>query len=132
VIISKKVYQNERGPVTLLVDGTHCGYRYLAVSCGEYPLCYICIPKEKTINMNDIRCHGGVTYDKKTLHWLKEITVMPIAYEPGFWIGWDYAHVSDYVSFWPGDRGTKYTSEELEQDCIEAINSIVEMIGENT
>ena len=114
----------------LLAEGNYKGFYYTAISLGSHPCCYICIPSGRPIAVDSINCHYGVTYHKEYLHCSDLIDQSLIDYDEGWWIGWDYAHLYDYIYISelprePRDYEKTYTSEELEEDCKKAIDSIL-------
>ncbi len=52
----------------------------------------------------------------------------------GPWIGWDYAHLGDYVAYPDiaetslfGEMGHKWTVSEIRQECISVIEQLLKM-----
>lgn len=129
MIKDNKVYGNE---TKLLAEGIYKTFPYVVVSLGSHPCSYVYIPSGKAIDIDGINCHCGVTYNGRHLPRWNELMESPIKMEQkGFWIGWDYNHAgdfhySDYFNWTePRDYEKAWTSEELEKECFEAIDSII-------
>ena len=106
-----------------LVEGEYKGHRYLAVNNGICPCCYVSIPNGKTIDVDDISCHGGVT-------WHKDYLPGEAPDGKNHWIGWDYAHLYDYISQYrdPHPYEKLWCSAELERDCLNVIDQLEETV----
>lgn len=102
-----------------LVEGEYKGHKYLAVNNGTHPCCYVSIPNGRAINDDDILCHGRITWHKDRL---------PEEKPDGnnHWIGWDYAHLFDYISPWrdPLPDEKLWNSAELERACLAVIDQL--------
>jgi hypothetical protein len=116
-------YQEDR-KMEILQDEKYKGYRYIILSLGTHPTAYIEIPKGHNLYGQDyddidINVHGGLTYARHQL--------MGIDGE-NWYIGWDYAHAGDYYGGNIITRSTdkKWTTEEIEDECKEAINQIID------
>ena len=110
------------------------GYEYVVISLGTHPCCYFRIPsgdkysKYKDCDYDDIPLdvHGGITFKSDRLN-----TAEGFLY--GCWIGWDYAHLGDYIEYTEelkkfNERdGKKWTTEELIRDCKDAIDQFIEL-----
>ena len=117
----------------VLVNRKYKGYEYAIITLGSHPCSYILLPeghKYHGIDYDEIplRCHGGLTYSND--HLLKR-SHGNLA-ENGEWvIGWDYAHLGDFLSFSEhliggGMEGHKWTLQELVDEMEEAITNLVE------
>ena len=114
MFIDKMEYGTERIR-KVIATGCHKGHQYVVMSQGTHPCCYVAFPNGKAVNTDLIDCHGGVTYTKDHLPGDTPISGV-------YWIGWDYAHTGDWIWFDPW--GKKWTTEELEAECIAAIDSV--------
>ena len=80
----------------ILYENYYKDYHFCIVSYGAYPCAYVEIPHshhyyEKDYTKIYMECHGGLTFSSDELWFIKN------SYD-GWWIGWDYAHLNDYVS----------------------------------
>ena len=66
----------------------------------------------------DIRCHYGLTYSRDYL------ISKDLIKEDVWVIGWDYAHLGDYLPYDFSDDGHKYTLDELEYEVKEVIKQL--------
>lgn len=100
--------------------GGYKGYSYEIVSYGTHPCAYVEIPRNhRLFNIRyvdikgDIDVHGGITYsgDKyENLSW---------------WIGWDYAHIGDFMSFERyGQVGKQWQLSEIRDEVFNVINQL--------
>lgn len=112
----------------LIAEGTHANLKYYIYSMGSHPCAYVEVTGTPYAGMdylddnlvNNLICHGGITYSEGNLHDLDT---------KGHWyLGWDYAHFRD----WYGDdpllnlNHKKWTVEEIAQECCNVINQIIE------
>ena len=123
--MQKMKYQPERTYV-VLDKGEFKGFEYKIISYGTHPCCYVAIPEghnfyNKHYEDIDIECHGGVTYSEKE--------------EDGkYWVGWDYAHLGDYVGIYEMDilkdyihlhtNEKKWMTKELKEEVEEFIEKL--------
>lgn len=130
------IYTGDFKPEILYTD-IYKGYTYYVVSYGTHPCGYVEIPEgHPYYNVHydnlDIRCHGGLTFNDK-------LAFEGIAYGK-YCIGWDYAHVGDYVYY--GDKVSfnfmehfrecdKYTTDEIIDDCKYVIDQIIDNLDES-
>lgn len=99
--------------------GGYKGFSYEIVSYRTHPCAYVEIPKNhRLFNVSykdikeDIDVHGGITYsgDKyENLSW---------------WIGWDYAHAGDYMSFKHVQVGKQWQLSEIRAEVFNVINQL--------
>ena len=125
------VYKRTHSCIDVLAVGEVGGHKYVVVSYGDHPCAYVSVPKGSAINISDVYCHGGVTYeDKKLPH--KELEELFDDVKDSWWIGWDYAHWNDYSGLLEEEsRGVfgnmkKWTTDEIEEECLNVIGQIVE------
>lgn len=120
----------------IIAYGIYKGVQYAVVNFrGSHPCGYVNIGGHKSeLEVNGlfskfgtelfdwIDCHGGITYARPYLE----------SFDGGFWIGWDYAHLNDYVygiaSWFYNAR--KYTVNEIVSECKIVIDQIVEKLDE--
>lgn len=125
----------EKGEI--LYQGIYKNIFFDVVNLGTHPCCYVFLPKEhKLYNMDycDIEeisdvaiAHGGLTYSRDYL--LADPDMK------GYWVvGWDYAHYDDYVGYYSedfmckcGENFKKWTTEEMIEDCKNAIDRLNEI-----
>ena len=119
----------------LLFNDIFKGYHYYILNLGTHPTAYIEIPKTSSLYKKDydeisnIEVHGGFTYAKEYLY-ISENTKM----NDSWFIGWDYAHLYDYVCHYIPifeDQGKKWTTEEIIKECHCVINQIIDKVGES-
>lgn len=119
---NKKIYYGKRIKPTVLENNTFKGYEYFIITMGTHPCCYVLLPeghKYHSIKHDEIpyRCHGGLTYSKS--EFLKDTV------HNGEWvIGWDYAHLGDYISRETPSEGHKWSFSELKKETEEFIANI--------
>ena len=106
----------------VLDDSEYKGSRYVILSLGTHPCCYVRMPEQinkKGFDLGKISCHGGITYSENYLNAENK--------EKGWWIGWDYAHSGDCL----GDDtyGRRWRTEELIRHCEEVIDEICEELA---
>ena len=114
------IYKNTRER-TILMDSEYDGVRYVIISYGTHPCCYVKMPKaKKDFDFTEINCHGGITYSEKHLF-------LDDRKENGWWIGWDYAHDCDRYGEDIMD-GISYSTDELSNECRYVIKQIKETL----
>lgn len=124
--MKEMVYSDDECWVEDLDKGKYLGYHYLVRSYGTHPCCYISIPNGEAIDTVSLPCHGGVTYCEDVYPYQEEAT------DGFYWIGWDYAHAGDYQVYSYANRGKKWTTEELVQDCKDVIEAVDEILAERS
>lgn len=106
----------------VIAEGTYMGIPFKIINnTGCYPVAYIQVKEEKEYGLDydsyNYRCHGGLTFA------CYESKLLP--YEKGkVWLGWDYSHYGDFVSYGPG--GKKWTTIEILNQVIDAIDFYIE------
>ena len=95
--MKQMIYKPNR-ETEILEEGTYKDIHFIIVSYGTHPCAYIEIPdSHKLYNVDymdshrefDFGVHGGIT-------WSGPLSKV-IPNKPGFYYGWDYAHVDDYM-----------------------------------
>ena len=131
-MVYKNYMENGQEVIDMLDEGIYKGFHYAIVSYGIYPCAYIEIPEgHKLYDVSDknelanIDCHGGITY----------VCIAGIIklgnenHRNGHWIGWDYAHYTDYCysPFGLGllDKGKKWTPKEIFEDVKNVIEQLI-------
>lgn len=118
--IEEMVYDPTIEKVVLLANGTYKDFEYFIVNHGgEYPLAYIMVPDDLKINCEEYEKipadspHGGLTFgcENDIPPMLEEINGVT----KGNYLGWDYAHLGDYLGFYEPDGfySKKWTTEEI-------------------
>lgn len=112
-------------PITrVLASGEEAGYSWYVISRGTHPTAYVKLPRvAEAFSMDDISCHGGITYVNSSLKVGGGVSV------DGFWIGWDYAHACDFSGYFPGSGGKKWTTEEIVSDVKDVIKQLIVLYG---
>ncbi len=108
----------------ILATGYCFGLLYFILNLGFHPTAYIKVPDDIEINYDDIDVHGGITYYGDHL-WVTENEKLE-----GKFIGWDYAHLGDYVGFarlfptvWK-ETEKKWTTKEIYEEVRHACYQI--------
>lgn len=126
--IEEMVYLAKRINPKRIAEGTHKNLKYYVLSLGTHPCAYIDVTDTKLCGVDyrniDVKCHYGLTYSSSKLATVDE---------SGWFIGWDYAHYCDYAGYEINylqlqSGGKKWTTEEIVNECEEAIDSIVELL----
>lgn len=65
-----------------------------------------------------IDCHGGLTYGSNNHNTVTELR------DNGYFIGWDYGHYGDYMSFSPFLNDKKWTTMEIINECFNVIDQL--------
>lgn len=123
---------NNDGMSRCLAVGVYRGFQYAVFNIrGVNPCGYVNILGHENELIDDpeatydwehfnwLDCHGGVTYAEAGLG----------SFAGGYWIGWDYAHYNDYVSFAGDVFGRRYCTGEIVLECKNVINQICERLG---
>lgn len=116
------------GEWRILCSATYKGYRYYVVDGPNNPCCYI--------DLTDTYWSGR--YEELGylghcgLSWTPEYG--KLKWSENELIGWDYGHCNDYVMYSDGlcSHGKKYTTSDLINDCIEAIDMLNDKEDEET
>lgn len=92
-------YTVHRQEIVALARGKFEGYPFVVLSLGTHPTAYVCLPKGhpyfgKDYDDMDIDVHGGLTYANDT--------VATSTIKDRWWIGWDYAHLGDFMGYYSG------------------------------
>lgn len=119
--VLEMTYQPTRIPPMRLADGIYRGVPYYVLSLGTHPCAYVDIAPiwKDAINEADIECHGGITYHRKYLATVDH---------KGNFVGWDYAHYTDYSGSLPFLEldCKKWTTPEMISECKHVIDQILE------
>ena len=120
----------------LLYNNIYKGFHYYIISYGTHPCAYIEIPIKSFLygkgymEIEDDYCinvHGGLTYASDYLR-ISDNTIL----ENSWFIGWDYAHISDYNGLYHeyeilNDGTKKWTTEEINEECKNVIEQIINL-----
>lgn len=140
--MKEMVYSKYSG-IEILDKGKYKNYDYIIISLGTHPCAYVKVLENhpyynKEYNECDIQCHGGLTYSENFL------IAYPCKEDGVWWLGWDYAHAGDYTElmFKRGNTGIviktnesgliKHTTKEIQQDCFNVIEQLIEIEKQNT
>ncbi len=129
----KVMEYGKEGRTELLCKDKYKNYNYYVLNLGTHPTAYIEIPKENKLYRKsydeiykigcDIDVHGGLTYSDNELMGVKS---------ENWFIGWDYAHCGDYCGYEEymsesiRTYGKKWTTEEIIEECKNAIDQIID------
>ena len=121
------IYYSHRN-VEILADDNFDGYHFVIVSQGVFPCAYVEVPKEHPLylkNYNDcpISAHGCLTYGDDLIHLNPEYK--------GYYIGWDYGHIGDFIGYASIKNEHKYTTEEIFEDVKDVIHQLKALENEN-
>lgn len=112
-----------------LDHGEYKGYEYVIMSLGTHPTAYVGIPKaeadaflQEDLEETDlIDVHGGITYQRD---YVLDEDKNEYSNDK-WWIGWDYAHLYDYMTSNDyGQNRKQWTTEEILED----VKSVVEQV----
>lgn len=127
--IKDMVYSPERIEPERIAEGTHKNLHYYVLNLGTHPCAYIDVTNTKLSGINyeqlpDIECHWGLTYSRDYLATVDE---------KGWFIGWDYAHCSDFSGYYTMLDGSlynlkKWTTAEIVNECKAVIDQIDDML----
>lgn len=129
--IKEMVYtKNRYDEPIVLAHGNYHGRDFYIISFGTFPCAYIDVSnllnmtrEEQKYIENAVDCHGGITYSGGKLPSVTD--------KIGWFIGWDYAHCTDYVgSISFNDFGTakKWTTLEIMNECKMIIDQLAKII----
>lgn len=103
-----------------VLDTGYClGLLYYILNLGTHPTAYVKIPRNSKYYGKkdiDIEVHGGITYADNHI-WINNTQKIE-----GWFIGWDYAHMGDYIGYEervPKEYrvgGKKWTTEEIQKE----------------
>lgn len=128
ILIKKEMeYGKDQQIIFMAVEGD---YKAVVINRKTHPCAYIQFPGIEQVTdydnffVENSRAHGGYTF-------LGELDRDGLF---GTWIGWDYAHCSDFMYY--GNDGFRsmlnernghvYTIDELSEDALETIKSVIE------
>ena len=112
-----------------VADGLYRGFHFYVLTMGSHPCAYVDMigTKDYRFCADEIDCHGGITYESTEL--------ATVDYK-SYFIGWDYAHNGDYLTF--NDRlakeygepyrAHKYTISEIVKECANVIDQIIDLL----
>lgn len=117
-----------------IASGEYRHRKYVVVDIGDHPCGYVESLKKSDIRDNiqkyDFVCvNGGINF----IDTLDYVIGLPNDFNGVKFIGWDYAHIGDYISAFndldddcPLKKGKKYTTEEIIEDCHNVIDQLEE------
>lgn len=124
--MKEMIYSNNHTIVEILHSGDINGYKFAIVSFGVHPAAYVQVPESHPwyhdVDIDGfVFCHGGISFHQD----LNEPNVLGL--DPGWWIGWDYAHVTDYIDMPFMTFGKKkWTTTEMLNDVQLVIQQLCE------
>ncbi len=128
--MKEMVYQKDR-KTEVLYSGTYKGYDFYIMNLGTHPTAYVDVSNNQLLNGKyygkiDIDVHGGLTYSADHL-------VIDTGLIIGWFIGWDYAHFSDYSGLFPEELQTqkKWTTKEIFEDVKSVIEQCINYKEDN-
>lgn len=122
--MKEMVYSIKRNE-EILDSGEYKGYKYVILSLGTHPTAYV----ENKIGVEDyydeildnVIVHGGFTY-LGNAYWDKSYN------DQTNYIGWDYAHIGDYMDgFIFCFDGKQWTTEEIYKEVKSVIDQLIEL-----
>ena len=108
-----------------IAEGEYKGFDFYVLNLGTHPCAYIDVSETelagKYYDDINIDCHCGITYACETLATVDK---------SGWFIGWDYAHIGDFVSrtTYFDIEGRRWTTEEIVVECKMVIDQICEIL----
>lgn len=120
-------YTLHRTEIKPLARGKFEGYPFVILSLGTHPTAYVCLPEGhpyfgKELDATgeyDINVHGGFTYARNH--------VATSTIKDRWWLGWDYAHLGDFIPHLPGyerDDEKKWTRDEIIDEVKDVIRQL--------
>lgn len=138
--MKEMAYKNKMGYAELLATGEYENYEYIVLSLGTHPCAYVILDENDKLfgkdyddiyEEYDVDCHGGLTYSKDYLSFLKFSEKykcdVKSAIHNKWVIGWDYAHYGDYAGFYGISEGKKWTTREIVDECKDVIRQLVKI-----
>lgn len=112
--------------IKILHSGEINRYKFAIVSFGVHPAAYVQVPESHPFYHDEdidsyVFCHGGISCH------LDLNDPNELGLDPGWWIGWDYAHVTDYIdSPFMTFGKKKWTTTEMLNDVQLVIQQLCE------
>lgn len=136
------IYSVMKIPNYPVAAGEINGYEYAILNYGYNPAAYVNIPDGHSLRGNrklietSIRCHGGVTFLENFRSPVTK-SKYPHLYDlfggKALVVGWDYAHLGDYMPSLMGAeiRGKMWRTEEIMAEVKNVINQLKLLEGNN-
>lgn len=125
--LKEEMVYGERTDGKIIADGECDGFYFVIVNRGAYPCAYIEITEDHPYYKRDdveLPVHCGVTFTGYLSSTTKDGELKK--FENRFFIGWDYAHIGDYIGgslFCDYMNDKKWTVKEIfEEDVVPAIH----------
>ena len=125
--VMDSLYKEHPYKIGLGIVGAYVAYVGIDKNC-------ITIEDLKRIS-EELECHGGVTYlsiDRED----RDLRFSESEWQNFYWIGWDYAHLGDYISGHSivecmSIDGSihKWTVDEIKNEVIDVINDLIPIIN---
>ena len=124
--LAEMEYTGNYGSYILLAKGEYKGHLFAVVNRGSHPCCYIRINGSVDTSIFE----HEITYIGSFVPQYYERGEGFYESEDGTWLGWDHAHAGDFIAMvWhlkPLACEHVYTTNEMIQECIEAIDALEE------
>lgn len=125
--MKEMIYSSDHTIVEILHSGDINGYKFAIVSFGIHPSAYVQVPESHPLYHDEdidgyVLCHGGISFR------LDLTEPNELGLDSGWWIGWDYAHATDYIDFPVMSFGKKkWTTTEMLNDVQMVIQQLCEV-----
>lgn len=109
----------------VLYEGEYKNHKFAILSLGTHPTAYvedkIGLIGYEDFRLNGISVHGGFTFHN-TGHWGNDS-------EKISWLGWDYAHLGDFMGYYSTDNSFYYSSKQwTTAEIYEEVKSVIHQI----
>lgn len=131
-VISEMSYVNDT-TFKVLAKGSIEGFDFCIISRGTHPTAYVRIPKghryyKKQYYDLPVLCHWGFSFSAE------DLVFNPVELKDSWWVGWDYAHIGDYVSCYNetvgilnADSYKKWSTQEILSEVKNVIKQLKEV-----
>ncbi len=122
--MKEMIYSLERKS-EILYAGNYEGFDFCIMNLGSHPTAYVRLPQEhsfynKHYDEMDINCHYGLTFSEMAT--FNEIE--------GYWIGWDYAHLGDYMGYYNMFGGIYFNKKWTTKEIYAEVKNVIEQLKE--
>lgn len=129
-----RLYLQEKSPqFERIVDAEYKGYRFYILWYRNHPNAYVSIPKTHPWYLKGYNelpnpggvVHGGWTFSDKNVG-------APYNLADGWYIGWDYAHIGDYIKGNDTNYDRTWTTADIVEECHKVIDLLAKVAkGDN-
>lgn len=131
IIKEMEYHDTHLRPAQILATGVEQRRYFIVVNMGTHPCAYIRIPRKSPFYQKHYDSlpafsffpNGGFTFSDNLY---SKYFDQPI--KEGWYLGWDYAHVEDFLPF--SKNGKKHTTEEIIEETKKIINALKERENE--